>query len=314
MNNKKWYFIGIALIVLSFAGTACQSLDVVDKLPAHEQKWTFAQDELSTLVVDSEYDVDMEFIASPDGSNYVEVSGNMQQNTIDQLKATEITGNGLELPLQRDVKLVSPNYKSIKLRMIVALADDARLQQISYTSGSGKTSFTGLKAENIDLSVSSGNLRAEAITAGRLSLTSKSGDITAERVQGDTEIQLHSGDIKVEGLKGALKMQSTSGSITAVDVDGSADTTLHSGNIKFDRFTGKGVFKSTSGNITLTGQRSDSLDISVRTGDVTLSPDPEFKGFFDLKTTSGHIKAPDSRQETTDVIKVRATSGDIRIQ
>ncbi|MEX3616951.1 hypothetical protein VVS51_10935 [Paenibacillus glucanolyticus] len=56
------------------------------------------------------------------------------------------------------------------------------------------------------------------------------------------------------------------------------------------------------------------MDISVRTGDVTLSPDPEFKGFFDLKTTSGHITAPESPQETTEVIKVRAASGDIRIR
>ncbi|WP_231888076.1 DUF4097 family beta strand repeat-containing protein [Paenibacillus glucanolyticus] len=313
VNNKKWYFLGISLIVLSFAGTACQPLDFVDKLPAYEQKWTFTQDELNALVIDSEYDVNMEFIASPDDTNYVEITGNMQQNTIDQLKATEITGNALELQLQKDVKLAAPNYKSIKTRIIVALADDTRLQQISYKSGSGNTSFIGLKAENIDLSVSAGKLHAEAITAGRLSLTSKSGDITAERIQGDAEIQLHSGDIKVDGLKGALKVQSTSGSITAVDVDGSADTSLHSGNIKFDRFTGNGVFKSTSGNITLTGQRSDSLDISIRTGDVTLSPDPEFKGFFDLKTTSGHITAPESPQETTDVIKVRAASGDIRI-
>ncbi len=278
MNHKKWYFLVITLIVFSFAGTACQPRNLVDKLPAHEQKWTFAPDELSTLVIDSEYDVNMEFIASPDGTNYVEISGNMQQSTIDQLKATAIAGNALELQLQKDVKLVAPNYKSTKARIIVALAEDARLQQISYKSGSGDTNFTGLKAENIDLSVSAGKLRVKAIAAGRLRLTSKSGDITAEQIQGDTEIQLHSGNIKVDGLKGSLKAQST------------------------------------SGNVTLTGQRSDSLDISVRTGDVTMSPDPVFKGFFDLKTTTGRVTAPESPQETTDVIKVRVISGDIRIR
>ena len=313
MNINKWYFIGIVLVLLSFTGTACQPLNFIDKLSAHEQKWIFSQEDLNALVIDSEYDVDMEFISSRDDTNYVEISGNMQQNTIDQLKETEIEGSALELQLHKDVKLVSPNYKSIKTRIIVALAADTQLQQISYMSSFGNTSFTGLKAERIDLSVSSGNLRTEAITAGKLSLTSKSGDITAERIQGETEIQLHSGEIKVNGLQGSLTIQSTSGNVNAVGVDGSANILLHSGNIKFDRFRGNGVFKSSSGNVTLTGQRSDSLDISVRTGNVTLSLDPQFKGFFDLKTTSGHITAPDSPKETTDVVMVRAVSGNIRI-
>ncbi|MGD7009214.1 DUF4097 family beta strand repeat-containing protein [Metabacillus sp. 84] len=175
------------------------------------------------------------------------------------------------------MKLVAPAYKSIKTKVIVALSDKTRLLQIGYKANFGDTSFTGLKAENIDLSVSSGKLRTEAISAGRLKLTSKSGDITAERIQGDAKIQMHSGDIKVDGLKGTLAVQST------------------------------------SGNVNVTGQRSDSMDISARSGDVTLSPDPEFKGFFVLKTTSGNITAPESPQGTTDVIKVRTVSGDIRI-
>ncbi|KZZ84313.1 hypothetical protein [Bacillus sp. SJS] len=64
-------------------------------------------------------------------------------------------------PLQKDVKLAAPNYKSIKTKVIVALADETRLQQISYRADFGNASFIGLKAENIDLSV--------AITTGRLS-------------------------------------------------------------------------------------------------------------------------------------------------
>ncbi|WP_339234111.1 DUF4097 family beta strand repeat-containing protein [Paenibacillus sp. FSL R5-0517] len=310
---NKWYFIGISLVILFLTGTSCQSFNVINKLSAHEQKWIFSHDDLDALVINSEYDVNMEFISSSDDTNYVEISGNMQQSTIDQLKGTEVAGNTLELQLHKDVKLVAPNYKSIKTRIIVALADDTQLQQISYISSSGNTSFTGLKAEMIDLSVSSGNLRTEAITAGRLSLTSKSGDITAERIQGNTDIQLHSGNIKVNGLQGSLTIKSTSGNINTVDVEGTTNTTLHSGNIKFDRFRGNGVFKSVSGNVSLTGQRSDSLDISVRTGNVTLSLDPQFKGFFDLKTTSGHITAPNSKKETTDVVMVRTVSGDIRI-
>lgn len=278
MNSKKVYFIGICLLIMTFIGTACQPLDFVDKLPYHKQKWAFAPNEMSALKIESEYDVNMEFIPSKDGTNYVEVSGNMQQNTADQLKKTRITGNALGLQLDKDVKLVAPNYKSIKTKIIVALADETKLQQILYKSNTSNSSFTGLKAKNIDLSVSSGNLKADDISTGRLSLVSKSGNISAERIRGDAEIQTHSGYIKIDGLKGALTAQSASGSVT------------------------------------VTGQRSDNMDISVRTGDVALSPDPEFKGLFDLKTASGNIIAPDPPQETKDVIKIRAGSGDIRIQ
>nr|WP_269448631.1 DUF4097 family beta strand repeat-containing protein [Metabacillus kandeliae] len=263
---------------MSFIATACQPLDFVDKLPYHKQKWAFAHNRLSALIIESEYDADMEFIPSPDGTNYVEVSGNMQQNSADQLKETEIKGDALELQLDKDVKLVAPNYKSIKQKIIVALADETELQQIIYKSNNSKSSFTGLKAKNINMSVSSGNLRAENINAGRLSLVTKSGDIAAERIRGNAEIQTHSGNIKVQGLKGALTAQSASGSVN------------------------------------VTGQRSDSMDISVRSGDVALSPDPEFKGFFDLKTATGHIKAPEAPKETKDVIKIRTDSGDIQIR
>jgi lia operon protein LiaG len=278
VNNQKVYFLGISLSIISFVGTACQPLDYVDKLPYHEQKWAFLQDELNTLSIESEYEVDMEFIASPDGTNYVEVSGNMQQNTVDQLKETEITGNTLGLQLEKDVKLVAPNYKSIKTEIIVALADETQLQQITYKSKFSNSNFTGLTAENIDMSVSSGNSQVEDINAKRLSLTSKNGDIVMGNIQGNAEIQTHSGSIKLIGLIGALKVQST------------------------------------AGNVIVTGQRSDSMDISVRSGDVALSPDRDFKGFFDLKTTTGHIIAPEPPQETNDVIKIRAVSGDIRIQ
>ncbi|GJM75059.1 hypothetical protein HMSSN036_72750 [Paenibacillus macerans] len=95
---------------------------------------------------------------------------------------------------------------------------------------------------------------------------------------------------------------------------GPVEASLGSGNIKFTDFTGNGKFKSTSGNITLENQRSDSLDIAVQSGNVKLSVDPQFQGFYDLKTKSGSITAPEEPQQTKDVLKVRATSGDIRIR
>lgn len=316
MNTKRWSFIGILLILAGFAGMAYQHFDFGEKLPTHQQKWTFEQGALKALLVDSDYDVDMEFIPSPDGTNYVEVSGNMDQKTIDALKATQISGDTLKLDLQDDFDwtFFSVNFQSTKQRITVALSDKGELDRIGYKSGSSNGTFRGLRAGDIDLSIGSGNLRAENITSDRMSLASTSGNITAENIRGHAEIKLTSGSIRIDTLQGDLIAKSTSGNITANQVQGTVQATVNSGNIRFERFTGNGSFKATSGNITLSEQRSDNLDISVGSGNASLSTDAQFKGFYDLHTSSGNITAPDSLRQTQDLIKVRATSGNIRIR
>lgn len=318
MNSKKWTLVGLFMIVLGLAGMAYQRFDFGEKLPAYQQKWTLGEGELENLHIESDYNVDVEFIASPDGAGYIEASGNMKQKAIDKIKSAAISGQTLKLDFQEpwDWSFFSINFQSTKQHITVALAKDSGLKAISYKSVDGGGSFTGLKAENIELSVSSGNIRADAIQAENLKLTATTGNITAERVQvqGNAEIKLGSGNIKINELRGALTAKATSGNITASGVEGPVEASVGSGHIKFIDFTGNGKFKSTSGNVTLENQRSDSLDIAAQSGNVKLSADPQFQGFYDLQTGSGDITAPESPRQTKDVIKVRSTSGDIRIR
>ncbi|WP_068783906.1 DUF4097 family beta strand repeat-containing protein [Paenibacillus phocaensis] len=316
MNTKRWSLIGVLLILTGLAGMAYQQFNFGDQLPAYSQKWTFEQGGLTALLINSDYSVELEFIDSPDGTNYVEISGNMEQKTADTLKATQMAGGTLKLNLQDDFDwtFFSMNFQSTKQRITVALSDKGELNQIGYKSGSGNGTFRGLRAGDIELSVGSGSLRAENVTAGQLRLAATSGNIAAERIQGNTEILLTSGSIRIDSLQGDLIAKSTSGNITANQVQGTAQATVTSGNIRFERFIGDGSFKSTSGNVTLSEQRSDHLDISVGSGNATLSADPQFKGSYDLHTRSGNITAPDSLQQTQDLIKVRTTSGNIRVR
>ncbi|GIP08471.1 DUF4097 family beta strand repeat-containing protein [Paenibacillus macerans] len=318
MNSKRWTLLGLFLIVLGLAGMAYQRFDFGEKLPAYQQKWTFGEGELENLHIEGEYDVDVEFIDSPDGAGYIEASGNMKQEAIDKIKAAAISGQTLKLEFEEpwDWSFFSMNFQSTKQHITVALAKDSGLKAISYKSVDGNGSFAGLKAENIELSVSSGNIRADAVQAETLKFTATTGNITAERVevQGNAEIKLGSGNIKINELQGALTAKATSGNITASGVEGPVEASLGSGNIKFTDFTGNGKLKSTSGNITLENQRSDSLDIAVQSGSVKLSIDPQFRGVYDLRTKSGSITAPESPQQSEDVVKVRTTSGDIRIR
>jgi len=313
-NGKRWSFLAIALIIIGFAGMAYQGFEFGDDLPSYNQKLTFA--ELNSLSINSDYDVDVKFIESPDGTDYVEVRGNMEEETIDKLKNADTSTKDFTLDLKRKFRwsFMQINFQSHNQHITVALANPARLEQFAVKLGSNNGSFSELTAGNIDINATSGNIHANSVDTNHFTIHSTSGNITTTDIKADTEIKLTSGTIKVTNLDGAATLQTTSGNIKAENVKGTADVSLKSGDINFNNFTGDGKFNNVSGNITLKNQRSDSLDISLQSGNVRLSADPGFKGIYDLRTTSGDIKSPESPGQTQDLIKVRATSGNIRIQ
>ncbi|WP_410770554.1 DUF4097 family beta strand repeat-containing protein [Fontibacillus sp. BL9] len=313
MNNKRWSLLAIILIIIGFAGMAYQGFDFGDENPYHKQKWTL--DSLNSLVVDSSYDVDVEFIKSSDGSNYIEVSGNMAQDTIDKLKAATVSGPDVSIDLTEKTKwsFMVINFQSSKQHMTVAMADPSMIDRIDFKLHSNNGHFTGLQAKDIELTTSSGNLTLSSITSEHLTIKATSGNVTATDIQGETEIAVASGNTKVVNLHGGLTTHGTSGKLTVIGAEGPLDAKLTTGNVVINDFQGAGVIENTSGNVTVSDQRSDSLDISVRSGNVTLSVDPEFKGIYDLKAGTGNVKAPDSPMETKDLIKVRTTSGNIKI-
>lgn len=313
-NGKRWSFLAIALIIIGFAGMAYQGFEFGDDLPSYNQKLTFTK--LNSLLINSDYDVDVKFIKSPDGTDYVEVSGNMEEDTIDKLKNADTLAKDFTLDLKRKFRwsFMQINFQSNKQHITVALTNPAQLEKFAVKLGSNNGGFSALTAGNIDIQATSGGIQVNSVNTNRFTIRSTSGNISTTDIKADTEIKLTSGTIKVTNLDGAATLQATSGNIKAENVKGSADVSLKSGNIDFINFTGDGKFNSVSGNITLKNQRSDSLDITLQSGNVRLSADPGFKGIYDLRTTSGDIKAPDSPGQTQDLIKVRATSGNIRIQ
>jgi|GEM_PF-732485 len=313
-NTKKWSIVAIALIIAGFAGMAYQGFKFGEEKPHFEQKWVVS--DLQSLKVDSNYDMDVEFIESPDGTDYIELSGNMDQGLIDKLKDSSFTGPDVTMSLKEDFKLtfLSIDFQNSRQHMTVALADPGMIDRIKFNLLSNSGRFTGLRAKDIELTTTSGNLTATDVTTEHLRLKATSGNLEASDVQGKTEIKNGSGNIKVENLEGKLAAHGTSGNLSFDGVNGSIEVGLTSGEIDINDFTGDGAIKNQSGNVTLTGQRSDSLDISVTSGDVRLSNDPGFQGIYDLKATSGDVHAPDSPMVTKDVIKVRTTSGNISIK
>lgn len=315
-STKKWLFLGLALVLVGFAGMVWQRFEFGDTLPSHQQRWTFEAGQLKNLSIDSSYSADVQFIDSPDGTNYVEISGNMDQEVIDHLIGTDISGDTLKLILQHSPKwsFLTINFQSTQQQITVALASSDSLQDISYSAHAANGQFRNLRADNITLSSSSGNLKAEAITARRLQLATEAGNIITKQIKADTEIKVGSGRIQVDSLQGDLTAETLQGNISSRDMAGKIQASTGAGNIRLDHFTGNGVLTTTSGDIRLTNQRADNLDITTQFGGIRLSTDAAFKGWYDLQTGAGEITAPESLRQTDDIIKVRALAGDIRIK
>lgn len=296
MNNKKWSLLSITLILIGIAGMAYEGFQFADKLPYFEKQWQL--DSIQELRIKSDSNMDMKFIASQDGSNYIEVAGNMKQELIDRLEASEVSGPkvSLDLTLPESWSFFTVDFQSTDQAITVALADTELMERLQVELGHSNGSFSGLQANQIELTTVSGNLKLDSATTKQLDMESFSGNITLSALTGSARLKVTSGNIKADSIQGELQVQA------------------FSGNVTFRDFQGSGVIKATSGNVTLQDQRSDQLDITAHSGNVTLSVDSAFKGIYDLKADSGTVKAPDSPMETTDVIKIRVNSGNIRIR
>lgn len=297
MNTRKWSLLSIVLIVIGFAGMAYEGFQFSDKLPRYEQQWNL--DSLQQLQVKSNSNVDLKFIASEDGSNYIQVSGYMKQELVDRLEAFKPSGPKVELDLSNREALgffFNIDFQSTKQEIIVALSDAELMESLQVELSHSNGTFSGLQADQIKLTTQSGNLKLDSVSAGQLEMKTVAGNIALSALDGSALLKVGSGNITANSIHGDLQVESVSGNVTIRD------------------FQGSGVFKASSGNVKLEDQRSDQLDITVTSGNVALSLDQAFKGVYDLKAISGTIKAPESPLETTDVIKIRANSGNIRIK
>lgn len=317
MNRRSWTLIATLFIILGISGMIYQGFGFEEEQPSYTQKWTFGDNELQALSINSDYHVEFEFINSPDGTNYVEASGNLPQKSFDYLTNTKIADRSLALQFKEEhvIRFLSFNFQSSTQHVTVALADpEQALNQIAVDLNSNNGKFKALRAKEISLEASSGNMDGREITADHLQVRAHSGRISLEQVAADTELRVTSGNVDFDQFNGSLSVKMTSGDFSAQNLEGDIEATMTSGNLRVSDWTGNGAFKSTSGNITIKDQRSDSLDIGIHSGNVSVSADPGFKGTYDLGTTSGNIDAPDSPGVTDDIIKVRSTSGNIKIR
>jgi DUF4097 and DUF4098 domain-containing protein YvlB len=103
-----------------------------------------------------------------------------------------------------------------------------------------------------------------------------------------------SGQLDVDGVRGAVKADTTSGQLHVSNIDGSVDARAGSGNIQLENITGPVKVQANSGAIRATGVQH-LTDAQASSG--AISVDGVFAEAAKVKTTSGSVQltiAPNS--------------------
>lgn len=273
---------GAVLVLIGLALIFTRGNANGNALPTFERNWPFAAGELRDLRVQSDYPVEITFVESADGSNSVRLHGQGKQKLKDAVERIELTGGTLDLDLREPNRQIWDLFDWIgnrpKEEIVVSLADGAEIERLRLKLSSGSIKAYDVVVKQADIDVSSGSATIENLTADHLNLDMKSGSIKGDVIRADTNIESSSGSIKLEHLTGPAKVRSSSGSIKIYKDD------------------------------------TSDLDIRASSGSIYVRMPESFAGTYDAQASSGSVRVPESKRETDDLVKVRSSSGSIKIE
>nr|WP_152619360.1 DUF4097 family beta strand repeat-containing protein [Cohnella kolymensis] len=228
--------------------------------------------------------MDVSFVKSGNGTNSVLLQGKGTPKMIEDTTKTEISEQSLQLALTREGRgfnLFNFNLSDSTQHLTISVTDDAVW-------------------EKLNLELDSGNVRVNDAAVTKLL---------------DAKITVDSGNISIKNFKSEqLNFQVDSGNVTAEDVQANLTGATDSGNIQIRNFAGDSKLSVDSGNIKLYKQDIGETDLSADSGNVYVQMPSSFAGFYDLQADSGSVRAPDSKRETNDYVKVRTDSGNITVE
>lgn len=273
---------GAVLVLLGLAMIFVKDGYAGDALPQFEKQWSFSANELRDLRVQSDYPIILTFADSLDGSNSVRVKGQGKQKLIDAVQRIQLTEGTLDLDLREPQR----NFFDVlglilhrpKEEIVVSLSDDSAIEYLKLKLSSGSIAAKDVVVKQANIDIASGSAKIDNLTADLLNLNLKSGSVAGNRIRANTHIDSSSGSIKLENLSGPARVRCASGSIK--------------------------IYKEDTSN----------LDIHASSGSIYVHMPASFAGTYDVQASSGSVRAPESKRLTQDMVKVRASSGSIKIE
>lgn len=294
------------------------------------------------------------YVYESEGDNLTVKEYNALELAADEVSAIRTTGSSLEVkgkkrsdhmgfrffsvgPAGGYVEIGLPS-SYVGMLILAASSGDIRSQMdiildkdFKAETSSGDISIPNVKAANVSINCSSGNVKFETVSTnsgqssgeimigttsgdiyaeqltGTANIGSSSGDITVKQVTGESTIQNSSGFVRSEMLTGNTQIATTSGDITIQRVDGLARVETSSGDVKINAGSGERTVRTTSGSILLEGVDS-AWHVETSSGTIWIRAS---KGSGEIQATSGDITL--ELGELTGDLNINSSSGFAKI-
>ncbi|MBC2365956.1 DUF4097 family beta strand repeat-containing protein [Listeria booriae] len=339
-NKVKLLIIGAILLVIGGIGVAFtfNSNNVVDRGTAYNREWKLADGDISLIKLMGDEDLQVSVAESTNGKNYVTMSGSLSKDTIKRLDDS-VKENQDSLTINVENKQEWMSFLDFKIygkqQVTIYLTKDAKLAQLESNLNSSDLMVQGVVADNVTLTSGSGNIEGADLKAKSIKAKNNSGDIELRSIAGNVDVTNSSGESDVLGMKGDnLNVSSNSGDIevkqakvnmtTLKNSSGSIDGEQVEGVVKAENNSGDVDLSDLSDETTVTNSSGETdlsfLDVkanvavNANSGDVSIEIPSAFDGFLDLRSNSGDIKAPNSKPSSDRVVKVRTSSGNIKVE
>lgn len=278
--KRKLFSLAIALIFIGIIGMAANKFKFGEELISYQNRWDLQHaDSLNKIKIISDAKMNFVFEESRESEGYIAIDGTLEPKQVEILQAFSPSNSAidLDLTLPDSIQFMSVGFRSPKGKITIALP-------------------SGMMLDELELSTLSDNIQVSGASSKTISISAKSGNITMNGIRAEhLNAETYSGNIRGSDIKASTRLINLSGNVVMKDLEGPSDIEVTSGNV----------------NVELLGV--SSVNILNRSGDVKVQPDSSFRGFYDLKSWTGSISAPESLKETTDTIQVQAYSGDIHI-
>ncbi|PQP84449.1 hypothetical protein C0Q44_07770 [Paenibacillus sp. PCH8] len=297
MSTKKWLALAIICIGIGLLGTSIYGVQFGDKREDYAKRWDFKAGELQNIMMDGNFNADIDFVVSPDSNTYIEVDGKWNQDIIQSFEQATVSNGTFQLSrTQREpLQFFTLYWNDQDSSITVALPQSYQLNEVKLKSSSSDWDLTGLNASLLELNNTSGSIRLEEIKVPRIALSLTSGDITASNINGD------------------MTVRQTSGSFSADRVVGKVNSQIQSGDIEITQLNGAADVGFTSGSIHIEQSHTAPIHAEGTSGDIYIQAAPDFDGIYDAKATSGDVDVPESPMISRELIKARTSSGSIEI-
>ncbi len=239
-----------------------------------------------------------------------------------------VTGSGSEVVIEESYKGSIPDEKKMHWYLdgtTLKIIYDTSLDFFTIVNSSSKALTVTLPADlvlkDVDISVASADVKADALRCKKANLDTASGDInvTFPETVDSVDIDMASGDSSVRfgGDVGSLKADAASGDLKA-DVSGNV------GNFDFDSASGcmelnaagtagSGSVSTASGKVDISLTGISDLDIDTASGSVTLYFPESASLSIDIDTASGDFNSNIPFVKSGDKYVIGSGDGEVNI-